>query len=261
MKEDNKINEDYIEELEDKIVELSLKVKSKDNELKSINSQNSLIFKKLIHNLKNPVGVAFSFSDMILEGIDSYTTEKLEKHVTIIKKSSKFSVDLLNKFAEFYRYLDTDLTYDFQLNNYVSVINKVVEDVSEYSALKGVKIETKFSSPEINFNFDKIEIGVAIKNILNNAIRYSCEGTIITVEVLKKNNSIETTITDQGIGISEEDLPNILTPFYVVNTYSTDKEKCIGLGLPISNKIIQNHKGKIIINSVVEKGSIFKIIL
>jgi signal transduction histidine kinase len=72
---------------------------------------------------------------------------------------------------------------------------------------------------------------------------------------------VETTITDQGIGISEADLPHIFEEFYVVNTYSEDKQKCIGLGLAIAKKIMELHKGNIDVNSIFEKASSFKLIL
>ena len=63
------------------------------------------------------------------------------------------------------------------------------------------------------------------------------------------------------MGISEKDIPAIFNEFYVVNTYSNDKVKCIGLGLPIANKIVKKHQGKIIVESELEKGSVFTIII
>ncbi|MBL4939688.1 MAG: sensor histidine kinase, partial [Lutibacter sp.] len=67
--------------------------------------------------------------------------------------------------------------------------------------------------------------------------------------------TINTCITDEGIGISETDLPNIFKEFYVVNTYSEDKQKCIGLGLTIANVVIQHHNGKITVTSEINKGT------
>lgn len=258
LKKNNDKNEQYISELEEKIVELSLNLKSKKNELSEVRELNGLIIKKLIHNLKNPIGVAFSFSDMILEGLTNYTPEKLEKHINIIKTSSNFSINLLNKFAEFYRYQSPELTFNFKENNYIDLINKVVTNFEEVLKEKKISIECKFSSQEIYFSFDEDEIYIAISNILNNAIRYSNENSAIIIEVVESENTIDTFIADKGMGISEMDLIEILNPFYVVNTFSNDKQKCIGLGLAISNKIIQSHQGKISFKSAIDKGTTVK---
>ena len=103
MKKKGEQLEDYVSDLEEKIVDLSFKLKNKSAELEKQAELNSLVFKKLVHNLKNPVGVAFSFSEMMLHDFRNYNEEKLEKHLSIIYNSSQFSIDLLNKFAFFSR--------------------------------------------------------------------------------------------------------------------------------------------------------------
>ncbi|MDO9276688.1 MAG: hypothetical protein Q7T92_14240, partial [Lutibacter sp.] len=96
MAKSGKNSDKYIQELEEKIIDLSLKLKSKTNEIKAADETTSKILGKLTHNLKNPVGVIFSFSEMMLEDLANYSTEKLEKHLQIIKNSATFSLALLD---------------------------------------------------------------------------------------------------------------------------------------------------------------------
>ena len=105
------------------------------------------------------------------------------------------------------------------------------------------------------------ELAKAISNVLINAIRYSSENTTIHLNVIEDKNEINVIITDQGIGIEKEHLPFIFNDFFVVNTYSNDTKKCIGLGLPITKRILEIHKGKITVESQIEKGSTFTITL
>ena len=261
LKKEAKTVNNYTDNLEEKVIELSLKLKGKDRQLEDVIELNNLTFKKLIHNLKNPVGVAFSFSEMILEGLQNYTPDKLERHIEIIKNSSEFSLNLLNSFAEFHRYQSTDLKLYFANQNFSKFLLEILEIAKKNANEKGIRIQTNLPEKDIEYYFDKTELAKAISNVLINAIRYSSENTTIHLNVFEDKNEINVIITDQGIGIEKEHLPFIFNDFFVVNTYSNDTKKCIGLGLPITKRILEIHKGKITVESQIEKGSTFTITL
>jgi len=254
-------SEEYISELEDKIVTLSLKLRKKTNELNSVNEVNKKTIGKLVHNLKNPIGVVYSFSDMIIEDVEDYTTEKLEKHLQVIKNSAEFSLQFLNSIAKYSQLQSPDLKYDLKTLNYINIVTNVIAEFNSIAEEKNIRIETDLPESLPFLQVDEAEISLAIKNILNNAFRYSNEKSTIKITIKENLNTVETIINDEGIGISEENLPYISTNFFVVNTYSEDKQKCIGLGLSIANKIVEHHKGKILITSVLHKGSSIKILL
>ncbi|NOR28776.1 MAG: hypothetical protein GQ540_09665 [Lutibacter sp.] len=261
MKEKSKNTDAYIDQLEEKIVELSLQLKSKTNELSLVQESNQKSMGKLVHNLKNPVGVIFSFSDMILEGIDDYTSEKLEKHIQIIKKSADFSIQLLNQIAKYTQLDATDFNFTFAPLNYIEILMNISKEFKNIASEKNIIIEKEFPKTPIILMVDKEEISVAIRNILNNALRFSNKNTTITIKVKETSTAIETTITDEGIGISEDDLHAVFNNFHVVNTYSEDKQKCIGLGLSIAKKIVVSHNGKVSATSIFNKGTSITITL
>ncbi len=261
MAKKEKNSDKYIPELEEKIIDLSLKLKSKSNELNAAIETNSKILGKLTHNLKNPVGVIFSFSEMMLEDLEDYSTEKLGKHLQIIKNSATFSLALLDTVSKYSMVQSPNFILKPEQINFSELINSLINEFSVKAAEKNIVLEVNIPSNDIILTLDKDEITQALNAVLNNALRYSNENSSIAITVEKLKNMVETTITDQGIGISETDLPHIFEEFYVVNTYSEDKQKCIGLGLAITKKIIEKHKGKISAKSTLEKGSSFKVIL
>lgn len=246
---------DYVSDLEEKIVDLSFKLKNKTSELEKQAELNSLVFKKLVHNLKNPVGIAFSFSEMMLQDFRNYTDEKSEKHLSIINNSSKFSIDLLNSFAFFSRYQLPDLKFHFLEQNFIVFINKVIGKIKPLAKEAGISINCNIPDSMAPIIFDETELGIAITNVLHNAIRYSNSNTSITIIVLESSKNVDVTIIDEGMGISEDNIHQVFNEFFVVNTYSADGKKCIGLGLPIARKIIEMHQGKITILSELEKGT------
>ncbi len=259
MSEHKKKSEAYIHELEEKIVDLSLRLKGKTSELNSVRESNTKSIGKLIHNLRNPVGVIFSFSEMILEDIEEYTPEKLEKHLQIIKNSANFSLQLLAIVAKYSQLQSPNLAYSFKSLNYTELVNAIINEFNAISVEKSIQMEHVFSENPISLTIDATEISIALRNVINNAFRYSNNNTSIKIIVKENLNTVETIIIDEGIGISEDNLPDIFNDFFVVNTYSEDKQKCIGLGLSIANKIIKDHEGTISVTSLLNKGTQIKI--
>lgn len=111
------------------------------------------------------------------------------------------------------------------------------------------KVYTLFGNREL--------LKLAIENIIKNGFKYS-HNQPVNVELIYKNEQLLLTVSDQGIGIPEKDLENIFMPLFRGENARTYKG--YGIGLPLSEKIIQFHKGKILVKSIVEKGTHFTII-
>ena len=250
-----KTQEEYIADLEKKVVEISLKLKNERRKLHEQAALNELVFRKLIHNIKNPVGVALSFSEMILHDILKYTPEKLEKHLKIIHNSTSFSIDLLNSFAAFERYQLPDFTLHLKEGDIGLFLKNVIAKITPIAIQKNISILEIIPTVTSSVLFDSSEMNIALDAIILNAIRYSNENSTIDILVKELDDAIEISVTDQGIGVSEEHIGLLCSEFYVVNTYSADGKKCIGLGLSISKRIILKHKGTLNIVSELNKGT------
>jgi len=106
-------------------------------------------------------------------------------------------------------------------------------------------------------NADKEKIGQVISNFLSNAIKYSDKGSIITVSSKRINDSVQVSVTDEGIGIRHRDQEKLFQRFFRVEN---DKMKTIsgfGIGLYLASEIIQRHKGQIWVESEEGQGSTF----
>lgn len=93
-------------------------------------------------------------------------------------------------------------------------------------------------------------------NLLENAIRYSDRGTSIYLNAVIEDDSAVIQVEDKGIGIPQEDLPRILERFYRVNKARSRADGGSGLGLSIVDKLVQQHRGTLHIESEVGKGTI-----
>ena len=117
-----------------------------------------------------------------------------------------------------------------------------------------VKIENKI--PDEHVLIDDTKFSLALRNLLDNAFKYSKLKDKADIELtVVQNGYIEFQVKDSGIGISKEDIKKLTQPFFQAN--QTVSTKGFGLGLTICKKIIESHKGRLSIESEPEKGSIF----
>ena len=96
-----------------------------------------------------------------------------------------------------------------------------------------------------------------IDNIMNNAIKYSPDGGVVTVKLEDLHSSIVVSISDQGLGIPPKDIPHLFDRFYRVDKARSREQGGTGLGLAISKEVIELHGGKIWAESVENQGSTF----
>ena len=106
---------------------------------------------------------------------------------------------------------------------------------------------------------DKHLLRRAIQNILDNAIKYSPSGTIVTIELIESQHNLQLKVTDQGLGIKPEEIKNIFTPFYKTPHKPTNGESSTGLGLASVASILKAHQGEIEVSSQPGVGSCFTI--
>lgn len=248
----------YVDELESKIVDLSLQLKAEKNKTYTIQEENFERIRKVTHNLKNPIGVAFSFAEMLESTGGNSSNEKFDKYIEIIKNSTDFSIKLLNSLSQMNRLKSPNFQFNTAEVGYTLLLNNALGKFNKTSENKQITISKKIPENNIFLTVNEIEIETVIRILIDNALRFSPNNSTIKVEVIEHEERIETIITDEGIGISESDLVNVFEEFYVVNTYSENKEKCIGLGLSIAKIIIENHKGTITVDSELNKGTCFK---
>ncbi len=110
---------------------------------------------------------------------------------------------------------------------------------------------------------DSRQLEQVVENIVNNAVKYSDEGSTISIsaDIEKESRSLVLAIKDQGWGIDEEHIPRLTERFYRVDAARSNKQKSVGLGLSIVKYILERHNAKLEIQSTIGKGSIFKILL
>ncbi|MDO1604780.1 cell wall metabolism sensor histidine kinase WalK [Lactobacillus sp. YT155] len=166
--------------------------------------------------------------------------------------TSKLDLEYIN-FNEFFNYI---------LNRFDMMLKKDKEHAKEDGTkVKDYTIKRVFTKHDLWVEIDTDKMTQVIDNILNNAIKYSPDGGVITCRLLETNKHIIISINDQGLGIPRSDQIKIFDRFYRVDKARSRKQGGTGLGLSISKEVVEEHKGKIWVNSSEGKGSTFYISL
>ncbi|OPY14290.1 MAG: Sensor protein ZraS [Syntrophus sp. PtaB.Bin138] len=204
----------------------------------------------LAHEIKNPLGSIKGAAQYLATEIDSEENRRILN--VIIEETDRLNgvMSQFLTYAKPYKYEKKEQRIEPVLDKIISLVEarKIADSVT-------IKKEMQEDLPAIKMDSEKIM--QVILNLVFNAIEAMPEGGTLTLGAkrFERENSegIEILVRDTGKGIAKEELKHIFKPFY------TSKERGVGLGLAICNRIVRNHGGVIKVKSILGKGSSFRI--
>ena len=224
------------------------------NELNDQENLRKQLTGDIAHELRTPLTSIKGHLDAIIVGIWEPTNERLNSINEEVKRITNL-VDELRKLAKFDSGKDNLNKEIVNLKNYI----KSIAYNYEGKALEK-NIVIKYQLENIEALIDKEKFAQVIINILSNAIKYNNGNNEIYIKVFKKNNSINISIKDSGIGIPKSEYKNIFERFYRLDKSRGANEKGAGVGLTIAKSIVNAH-GELEDYSENNKGSEFIISL
>jgi signal transduction histidine kinase len=165
--------------------------------------------------------------------------------------------DLVEKLLSLARYDNSKMAISaksFYIDETLKATIKSMEKLYTDAVFKCINSDKKLA-----IEADEVMIKQLLGILLENAVKYTTSDKKITIKVKKTSENVKLSITDNGIGIKEADLPHIFDRFWRAET--SRHQKGLGLGLSLANTIVNLHNGKIEVQSKVGKGSTFEITL
>ena len=210
----------------------------------------------LIHRLRTPLNSA----RWLLESIIKDNSIKIEDKKTINESYNKI-IESINITNEILNLIGDNRKLDLEKENFdlCFLIDNILKGLKYLVKEKKVTLEYNKCDNSIVFA-DKETIGLAIENILDNAIRYSPNGKV-TILLKKDEGFLKLIVKDTGIGISPERLKNIFDGFMKIEHNIEMEPGRKGIGLYTTRKILEMNNGDIKIDSILDKGTTVEIIL
>lgn len=226
----------------------------------SANAAKDKFFKIISHDLKSPFNSIIGFSNLLSEEYDSFDDLKKKDYIQRINSSSLYTYNLLENLLTW----ATAQTDEISINKEELDLKKLVESSITNALLnaqaKNISIINNIP-PELILSIDKNTAFTFIRNIVNNAIKFTHNGGHITIDSHANKDSISIHIADTGVGISPQVIEHLFQVGEDISTPGTNNEKGTGLGLILCKEFIERNGGSITVKSVVNKGSEFIIVL
>jgi two-component system, OmpR family, manganese sensing sensor histidine kinase len=209
------------------------------------------------HELRAPVAAVLSNAQVALipPFDESELRFRLENIVDVAKSMSNLIGNLL-LLSRHEGNLDTSV---LKTINLVELVANVSNNYQELATSQNLIFTSQLPEEPVRIKAEPDLLKQAIVNLLSNAFKYTPVDGTVKLRVLKQSNHALIQVEDSGIGIPEQDLPNIFERFYRVDTARSRQTGGFGLGLAIAQQIVQAHQGKITVKSLVGQGSIFQI--
>jgi signal transduction histidine kinase len=206
------------------------------------------------HELKTPLTSLKGYAQILhakaKKNEDTFATNALSKVTDQVTKMTS----MINGFLNLSR-LESGKIH---LNKTIFDMEELVREHTEEAQLITTTHEIIFKPCDpVPVFADRDKVGSVISNMISNAIKYSPHGKQVEICCNVIGNTVQISVKDQGIGISEEDVPRLFDRFYRVESNETELISGFGIGLYLSAEIVQHHHGKIWVESKVGRGSTF----
>jgi signal transduction histidine kinase len=228
-------------------------------QLKLSNQEKDRILRTVAHDLRNPVGGIASLTGLMAE--ESEYNDEQKELINLIKETSNNSLELINEILEITDNIATKLQREKELVEINSLLNKSVELLRFKAAEKDQQIVLELLDAPVELFISREKIWRVISNLISNAIKFSYEHTEIKVILTDEGDAIKIAVRDHGIGVPDNLKQQVFNTFTDAKRPGTAGEKSFGLGLSISQRIIENHDGKIWLESNADGGTTFFITL
>jgi two-component system, OmpR family, phosphate regulon sensor histidine kinase PhoR len=213
----------------------------------------------MTHELKTPISTISLASQMLQDGSISTTPKTIEHISQVINQESKRLSYQVEKVLQMAIFNEGRLKLRFKDLEINELVRGVIGNFELRVKNSNGDIRADLQATDDIIKGDEVHITNVVFNLLDNAVKYSNEIPDITVTTESRKESLVLSVADKGIGIAKEHYSQIFERFYRVPTGNVHNVKGFGLGLSYVKKIVDAHNGKIIVESVPNKGTKFSI--
>ncbi len=249
--------EKYRNELEETVDERTRELLIAKEKAEESDKLKTAFLTNMSHEIRTPMNAIVGFADLLnMGGVDS---SELKDYVQEINENSEVLLHLIDDIVEVSRLESSNLEInkkEHNLNDLLLELYKEYQLKTEGRTNLDIKISLE-KETEITIQTDKPRLQQALQYLLNNALKYTEEGEVELGYILSDKNHVRVYVKDTGIGIKEEDIPVIFERFRKIEDHTVKLYRGAGLGLYITNSVVQALGGKIDVKSALGKGSTF----
>ncbi len=222
----------------------------------ALESSRKELIASISHDLRTPMSSIKGYVEGLQDGI-IHDKEKFSRYITVIKNKTE-SLDNLIESLFRYSQLDINDTKEaFCIRESKELLESIIAPIEIEFADQPLQLEVIKPYPSVRLYANENSVAQVFDNLISNAKRYVNENGTIRIEANFDGDYLKISVTDNGTGISQEDLPHVFDQFYRAEKSRSRSFGGAGLGLAICKKVIENHGGKIWAESKPDVGTTF----
>ncbi len=222
--------------------------------LKSLDRLKSNFLSTISHKFRTPLTAISLFLQNLADGVYSADDPFFKMNVKLVSGESAYLERLVSDLLVFTRMMDTGEMLRLEPCSLAKVIQTILAESSEIANKPAIEAVLDIEKvPPLKLDIDKISF--ALKQIIENAYKFSGEEGKVTISLRKDDKFYTLVVADRGMGISLEEIPKICEKFYQIDPHNTGQVRGFGLGLYYARDFIQRHGGSLRIESDQDMGT------
>lgn len=229
-------------------------------QLQELNATKDKFFSIIGHDLRSPFAGIIGFSDFLLKNLKILSVAETDKYVGVINSSVKNTLDLLDNLLLWSKSQTGKISFSPKKIVLASIIREVITASNSIAKIKNISLNLN-KADEFDVYADENMLLIILRNLISNAIKFTEMGGHVNISLRSIDKQVEITISDDGVGMSDEIRESLFDISSNVTTIGTADEKGSGLGLVLCKEFVLKHGGSIWVESEEGKGSDFKFTL
>lgn len=239
-----------------KAIKFSIRRIKTENQLRELNATKDKFFSIMAHDLKNPLSIFALATDTLVKEYEHLEKEDLNEYLRDLKDNAQNIYNLLENLLTWSRTQRGKISYNPDIFDLKFIVDSNVQLYIAAAHAKKISIENQVNE-EIRVFSDSNLINTILRNLINNAIKFTNEGGTITVSVESHLKYYQVNVSDTGVGMSDLVIDNLFKIDVNTSTLGTGNEKGTGLGLIVCKEFVKLLGGEIWAKSELGSGSTF----
>jgi PAS domain S-box-containing protein len=228
----------------------------RNREIEKANRLKSEFLANMSHELRTPLHTVIGFAELLAEETKGPLNPYQKRFINHIHKDAQHLLALINEVLDISKIEAGKLQLYREALYLGAVLEEALSSIRPQAAAKSIAIESNIPLP-VSVDGDRMRVKQILFNLLSNAVKFTPEGGHIRVDVLSSEGFAQVSVSDTGIGIPAAEHDSIFDKFHQVGATTSGMREGTGLGLPITKRLVEEHGGRIWLESEPGKGSRF----
>jgi PAS domain S-box-containing protein len=234
---------------------------AQNRQLQRITEQRDEFFSSVSHELRTPLTSIVAFADILNRNTSENLSKKQLDQLEVIRRNGRGLSHLVEDMLDITRLNNKNLRIDIVPLEIDEIVGSVIASLAPTANERSQQFVIESDTQDVWLNADADRLTQILSNLVVNACKYSPSGTTINISTVSEEGCLIVEVSDEGYGMSEEELELLFSPFARSSRKEIQRETGTGLGMSITKTLVELHGGSIVATSAINVGSVVSVSL